>query len=154
MAYIKFTEDRREEILRAKRLGASNQTAARAGGIDPDTLRAWLQKGKDTPEGAYGDFVAAFDAAEATPNIRALEIVNKAMSDKPELAWKFLERKERGYAPPMPQAPSRANVPVVVTLSLGGAMPPVNATDIEVMDAEESPALGDGSSDRAPSDAP
>src|SRR5881394_1283637 len=114
----KFTADRKEEILRAKRLGASNLTAARAGGVDEKTLRNWLEKGEAADEGsAYREFWQAFEAAEALPVVRALEIVSKAMIDKPDLAWKFLERREVGFAPPAPQAPALAPGAVKIQLA-------------------------------------
>lgn len=118
----KFTAERIEEILRAKRLGASNNTAAAAGGVDEKTLRDWVQKGEKAPEGSpYRQFFEDFRGAVAFPNVRALEIVHQAMQAKPELAWKFLERKEPGYAPV--QTPVAPAVPVLIGLSLGHEAP-------------------------------
>lgn len=150
MGVIKFTADRKAEVLRARRLGASQQTCAAAGGISKETLRLWLERGRTSDGGNYADFAAEFDAAGAYPNVRALEIVQKAMLDKPELAWKFLQVKEPGFAPPATQLPARSGSAVVVNLSLGGRSAPTwMQNESEVIDATEVPAIGDGSSDTA-----
>ena len=125
----KFVKDRREEILRAKRLGCSDRTSARAGGVSPKTLRDWLKKGQDSEVGAYHDFFEDFEAARATPAVRAMEIVNRSWDDKPELAWKYLQVREDGFAPPVPQV-AAASGPTIINLSLADGRPA--ATTIEV----------------------
>src|SRR6185436_1898218 len=129
----KFTADRKEEILRCARLGGSNSTCAAAGGIGEATLRDWLERGANSEEGsAYRDFYEAFQAAKAVPNVRALEIVQKAMADKPDLAWKFLERREGGFAPPAPQAPAASAGPVLIQLAFVNGQPSGEGTVIDV----------------------
>ena len=53
----KFTEATRKRILDAKRIGASNPTAAAWAGIDAETLAPLAGRGKDASEGtAKRDF--------------------------------------------------------------------------------------------------
>lgn len=136
----KFTRDRREEILRAKRLGASNLTAARCGGIGESTLRDWLEKGAGADEGSpYREFWEEFEASEAVPSIHALEIVQKHMADKPDLAWKFLERREGGFAPPAPQLPASASGPVLIQLAFVNGQASGEGTVIDVPEGTAAP---------------
>ncbi len=96
-----FTEDRRDKILQALRVGASQRTAAAIAGISEGTLRDWLKKGKAAAKGTqFREFYDAAQEAEASPRLRALGIVYKEMPANPALAWKFLERKEPGFEPP------------------------------------------------------
>lgn len=139
----KFTADRRERILEALRYGSSYRTAAAYAGVDPSQLTRWLQRGRAAKEGAYSDFAAAVEKAEAEPKIRALRIVHDAMADKPDLAWKYVERRERGFAPPQPnmhQAPPQVNI----RLSLPGheGAVPVHNEVIEGEVVDEPERLG------------
>jgi hypothetical protein len=75
--------------------GGSRREAARAAGVDPATVRAWLRRGeRSTPEGRFGRFLADVRAAEAGQRLVGLE------PDRDEVAWAFqvLERE----SPPDP----------------------------------------------------
>jgi hypothetical protein len=121
----KFVAETRTKIIQALSVGASRRTAAHIAGVDEATLRRWCERGKGATEGRYAEFLTEVLKAEASPRMRALGVVYKDLPDNPMLAWKYVERKEPGYAPPMPNmAPSAA--PVVIQLSLSdGSMPPI-----------------------------
>jgi hypothetical protein len=137
----KFTADRRERILQAKRVGASNRTAARVAGISPSVLADWLKRGETgLAESNYHQFWEEFEEASAHPRERALGIIYNALPDRPDLAWKYIERREDGYAPPI-QAPAIAQVgPVNVMLSFIEATRPAVAEVIDVGTAEPTPS--------------
>jgi len=124
-ARSKFTAERRDRILEVLRVGASLRVAAAVAGVDHSTLLRWLERGKDAPEGsAYGQFYEAVRAAEAAPKVRALAIVHDQMVDNPTLAWKFIERRVDGFAPPTSPPPARwPTQPTVINLTLGDGKP-------------------------------
>jgi hypothetical protein len=96
-----FNEERRDKILQTLRMGASRRTAATVAGVDHRTLGRWIDRGKDASEGTrFRVFHDQVQEAEATARVRALSIVYNEMPDNPMLAWRFLERKEPGFAPP------------------------------------------------------
>jgi len=147
----KFTEARREQIIAVLTVGGSRKTAANVSGLSEETLRVWLKRGEDNddPESGYRQFYERVLAAEAEPLYRALGIVHKALPDKPELAWKVIERREPGYAPPVPGKTS-ATPAVQINLSLTGSAQPLPAwLEGEVIDAQEVPALSDGGGEPA-----
>lgn len=144
----KATAEAFKAILEAKRVGASDATAAAVGHIDAATLVRWKQQGQKAEPGTkFAKFLEDYQEAEAEPKLRALGVIWKAMPDKPDLAWKFIERRESGFAPPQPQAPISPAGPVVVNLSLTGGGPVPRWANAEVIDAQEVPALGDGDRD-------
>ncbi|HYU57797.1 MAG TPA: hypothetical protein VEO00_07090 [Actinomycetota bacterium] len=121
----KWSAARRRAILEILAVGGSRRTAAAAAGIDHATLLRWLDRGAtskgDTTWRRFAEDVAK---AEASPRVRALSIVHEAMPDSPMLAWRFLERREEGYAP-TPPAPPPPQGPLVIELSLNpGPVPP------------------------------
>jgi hypothetical protein len=62
----KFSERRRQRILAVLAAGGSRRTAAKVAGIDPATLRGWLQRGeRGAPGGRWATFYADVQAAEA-----------------------------------------------------------------------------------------
>jgi hypothetical protein len=140
----RFTEPVKKGILEYLRLGASRQTAAHANGIGKATLTRWVQEGETAARGsAKRKFYEAVIQAEAEGNVKALRIVRAEMENDPKLAWKYLERREPGYAPPQPHAPSTPEGPMVIQLSLsdGGrpALPePVIEGDVVDDDADGS----------------
>jgi hypothetical protein len=113
----KFTADRRQRILEALTIGAPLDVAAAIGGVERTTLQKWLQKGR-APGGPanFREFATQVDEAEAHPKARALGIIYKAMEDKPDLAWKFIERRVSGFAPPVAM-PAVTHQPVKIQLS-------------------------------------
>jgi hypothetical protein len=142
----KFTQGRCTKILRAVQVGASHETAADEGGIGAATLSRWLAEGREAPEESpRGKFYLAFREAEAHPRLRALATVYEAIPDNPNLARWFLERREPGYAPPMPHAPAAPTGPVVIQLSLSDGRPlALSDTVIEVAyEQDEVPSLPD-----------
>lgn len=149
----KFTAERRTRILEALRIGASHQTAAALAGISEATLRSWLARGRDgESEGRWAEFYQEVLAAEAHPRDRALAVIYREIPDNPTLAWKFIERKEPGYAPPMnhPAAPQQ---PVRINLTLAGGAP-IPETVIEVADAQDETTGSGGELVALPAPAP
>lgn len=131
----KFTEPVKKRILEYLRLGASRQTAAHASGVNKGTLTRWMQDGETSARGsAKRKFYEDVLGAESEGNIKALRIVSLEMENDPKLAWRYLERREPGYAPPMPQSPSVPIGPVVVQLAFSGRKP--LALESEVIEAE------------------
>jgi hypothetical protein len=141
----KFTADRRKLLIEGAELGLSRQSNSIHAGIEDATLRRWLERGRIAPEGsAFKRFREEFLAAEVAPRKKALAIVSEAWPDKPDLAWKFIERREPGYAPPMPNAPVHQG-PVVIELKLAGGQPlAMAAADIIEGEVIE---LADGAAD-------
>jgi hypothetical protein len=70
--------------------------------VGESTLRDWPNRGKAQEVGPHAEFYRDWLEATSEPNARAMAIVYDAMKDRPELAWKFIERRERGFAPPTP----------------------------------------------------
>jgi hypothetical protein len=140
----KFTEPIKKSILSYLELGASRQTAAHASGIGKATLTRWFQEGEKAAVGsAKKRFYEAVLEAESKGSVKALRIVSTEMENDPKLAWKYLERKEPGYAPPMPSVPA-AQTPVLIQLSLadGGrpALPSVIEGEVDESDSGSLPA--------------
>ena len=91
----KFTAEARTAILEALAIGASRRTAAHLAKIGEATLRRWMADGAKASEGSrYRQFHDEVLAAEAAPLVRALGIIYRELPDKPDLAWKFIERRE------------------------------------------------------------
>jgi transposase-like protein len=132
----KFTEDRKQRVLEALRIGASHQTAAAIAGIDAATLTRWLQRGRAARSGAFREFVQAVEAAEAEPKMRALAVVYEELPNRPELAWKFIERRERGYAPPIANTSPPNAGPVVIQLRLSDGGEPALTRRADVIEVE------------------
>ncbi len=125
----KFTKDRITTILKIAQVGGSRRTQAHAAGIDEKTLSDLRSR----PEQKYRDFRTQLLEAEAHPVARMLGIVYKAAEDKPELAWKFLERREHGFEPPISAPQPLPTGPVVIQLSLSDGAPlSLTDTTIEV----------------------
>lgn len=114
----KFTAEAKKRILEAKRVGASNKTAALVAGIDPATLRDWLKRGKDGPkDSAFAKFAEEFEQQAAHPKERALGIIYNALPDRPDLAWKYVERMEPGYEAPIAAPAAAVAGPINIMLS-------------------------------------
>lgn len=150
-AKSKFTKPARDKILEVKKVGGPDTLACQVAGIDRETLRRWLAKGRDAGSGAYHDFARAYDLATAHPQVRALTLLQGKLEDSDNLLLKYIERQIDTYAPPM-NVPAAINTgPTVITLQFASGQP-VNPSwlDAEVIDAPQSPALGAGSSDPDP----
>jgi hypothetical protein len=138
----KFTAETRQKILQALQVGASRTTSAHIAGVDEAQVRRWIAKGKDAAPGTrFREFYEAVIAAEASPRMRALGIIYKEMPDRPDLAWKYIERREPGYAPPMPSMPPPSQGPVIIQLALadGGRLqlPSADVIEGEVVDEQD-----------------
>jgi hypothetical protein len=120
----KFTEETRTKLLEVLAIGASRRTACAVAGVDPATLRRWLARGATASEGSrWREFAVDLGKAEASGRIRALRIVHDALPDRPDLAWKFIERREEGYARPlMPEPPA---MPTIIQLEFADARWPL-----------------------------
>jgi hypothetical protein len=141
-ARSKFTQATRQRVLEAKRIGASDRTAAHIAGIDHSTLGRWLARGRGAGEGSsYRALHDEFRAAEAEPRLRALAIVHEQMPDNPSLAWKFIERKEEGFQPPAPVHPLPPWPPTMtIQLTLDGKpLPEWSAPEAITIDLPEDP---------------
>jgi transposase len=77
----KLTDEVRERVARAVRLGASYEHAALAGGIDYSTLRRWLLKGERARSGPSRQFCEALKSAEGTAVVMWLAWIEQAASD-------------------------------------------------------------------------
>ena len=100
----KFTTERRARIVERLSAGASRRTAAAAVGIDHVTLLRWLRRGETAhPEGRWAEFLRDVREAEARPKMRALASAYRGMADDPDLALRYLERSEPGFALPEPE---------------------------------------------------
>lgn len=108
----KFTAEHRRVVLELLKAGSSRRAAAAVAGIGHQTLLRWLKRGAEAPAGSrWAQFYLDVMQAEAEPRIRALGIVYNAIEDRPDLAWKFIERRVDGFAPrtsdalPPPESP-------------------------------------------------
>lgn len=95
----KFTRARRELILELVSAGVSRRKAAIAAEISPSTLTKWLRRGEHSryAESSYKRFYQAVLEAEVHPTIRALKTEQERMLEDPDLAWRFIERREPEY---------------------------------------------------------
>ena len=135
----KFTAENRQKVIEALMVGASRNEAARIAKIGPTTLKRWLEEAKSASDGtAKAKFRDDVEEAEAHPKMRALGVVYRALEDRPDLAWKFIERRVDGYQPPV-QAPAMAMAgPVNITLSFNEVAMPALSEVIDVRAAEPS----------------
>lgn len=89
----KLNDDRRDRIIRAVRAGNYREAAARAAGIAPSTLYAWLERGAAEETGPYYEFSEALQRAEAEAEVFAVATIRKAMPDDWRAAVTYLERR-------------------------------------------------------------
>jgi hypothetical protein len=141
----KFTEPTKKRILEYLALGASRQTAAHAAGTSKQSLSRWMVEGEKAAQGsAKKRFYEDVLEAESQGSVKALRIVSTEMENDPKLAWKYLERREPGYAPPMPSAPAAMASPVLIQLSLSDgsrpALPSVIEGEVDESDSGSLPA--------------
>jgi hypothetical protein len=119
----KFTVERKARILELLKAGASRRNADAAARSAEATHRDWLKRGKTgSPQGRWREFYEQVVEAEAHPRMRALGIVYREMENRPDLAWKFIERREPGFGP-MPVTPVDPTGPIVVQLSFSKRSP-------------------------------
>jgi hypothetical protein len=115
----KFIGARREKILEILAAGGSRRAAAAAAGIDHATLSRWLERGrKGAVGGSWRTFLEAVERAEGDPHLLALKRDYDLWEERPELAWKFLERQQ------ILEPPSQPEGPVTIHLTFPGREPP------------------------------
>lgn len=139
----KFTAEVQAKVLEAAQVGASQRTQAAYAGISHGTLQRWLEQGKTATEGSrFAEFAKAHAEAEAHPRMRALGVVYRDLPDNAALAWKFIERREPGYAPPLPNMTATQTGPVIIQLALADGRTPVlpgaEVIEGEVVDEQDS----------------
>jgi hypothetical protein len=135
----KFTDGNRKKILEALQVGASRRTAAAVARIGEATLRRWMEEGREAKEGSrFHKFYKDVLEAEAHPRMRALGVIYNEM-DNPGIAWKFIERREPGFAPPMPSVPTGPAAPVMIQLSFhdGEALAAVQVIEGEFVEQDQ-----------------
>lgn len=132
----KFTVETRQKIIQALSVGASRNTAAHIAKVDEAQIRRWIAKGKESEAGTrYREFYEQVLEAEASPRMRALGIIYRELPDRPDLAWKYVERREPGYAPPMPAMMPQPAGPVIVQLAFSNRSP-LQLAAAEVIEGE------------------
>jgi hypothetical protein len=75
---LKFNEERAGKIVEYLRAGCTRKAAAEAVGVEYETLRLWLTRGRREQSGDYFAFLAAVTRAEAEVEARYTLIINKA----------------------------------------------------------------------------
>lgn len=69
---MKFTAATAGDLVGRLRAGVSIADAARGAGLSERTVETWLRKGRQDPDGRYGDFARRADAARAEAAERPL----------------------------------------------------------------------------------
>ena len=93
----KLTPERSRAITGALRAGATREMAARAAGIHPGTLFAWLAKGRAASRGSYYEFHEAVKKAEARNGLEHLVVVRQAAKDGSWQAAAWMLERRHGY---------------------------------------------------------
>jgi transposase-like protein len=98
----KFRAAARTRIIEILVAGGSRAAAARAAGVDPATLHRWVEKGRNgDPEGRwrmFSDLVELAESRQQPPVLVGLSAQEQQWAAHPDLAWKFLEQHEPGFA--------------------------------------------------------
>jgi transposase-like protein len=91
----KLTEGVAEAIIESVRNGNYMDTAARAAGIHPDTLRNWRARGEEGGQrnALYVEFFGALTRAEAEAEERAVKALGDAFTDDWRAASEYLRRR-------------------------------------------------------------
>lgn len=158
---MKFNEVVKQRVLAGAAVGMSTKSCAELAGVTDMTVYRWLERGErelkewdgESDLGAYGQFYADFRAIQAGTRQRALQIVHREMENKPELAWKYIERREKGFEPPAPAAPERQTGPVTIQLTLHGGAPVGALEPSTVIDVTEGSDGSDGHEPASATDA-
>ena len=93
----KLTPERSRAITGALRAGATREMAARAAGIHPGTLFAWLAKGREAHRGMYHQFHESVKKAEAHNGLEHLVVVRQAAKDGSWQASAWMLERRHGY---------------------------------------------------------
>src|SRR5262245_33589592 len=89
----KLDDATQARILEALRAGNSRKTAARYGGITPQTFCTWFRKGRKAKAGKFHFFHHEVLQAETHAIVRNVAIVQKAAQDDWKAACWWLARK-------------------------------------------------------------
>jgi hypothetical protein len=137
----KFTADRRKRILELLSVGPAAAPPPRCPASTTPRFSDGSGGAREASERSrWEQFYRDVLQAEAHPKIWALQIVQREMPDNPSLAWRSLERREPGFAPPVRDiAPPNHSGPVSIRVTSGGKSGPLPEPAIEdkvVEDAE------------------
>lgn len=89
----KLTPELHTAIIAMLEKGNYRQVAARYVGINPSTLRDWVQQGKNKPQGEYGAFAAAVIEAEGKAEKSLVDRLYDLAQSDGDLILKILERR-------------------------------------------------------------
>jgi len=89
---IEITPELQELIVGALKTGNYLETAAALAGINPDTLREWIKKGK-RGDPRYAELAEKITQAIATSEARDLAVIGKAANEYWQAAAWRLERR-------------------------------------------------------------
>ena len=91
----KLTKKVQEAIVESVRNGNYIETAARAAGIHPDTLRNWRARGEEGGQrnALYVEFLGVLTRAEAEAEERAVKALGDAFSDDWRAASEYLRHR-------------------------------------------------------------
>jgi hypothetical protein len=101
-----FNTQTTSQIVESIRIGNYKSTAAQLSGISYRTLTNWLKKGREEPEGIYGQFY--LDVLKAEAEFEANAVSELTMSGNPKYLLEVLSRR----SPEKWSATSRVNVQV------------------------------------------
>lgn len=92
-------EDVKDALIAAVRDGATVDEATRSVGVNVNTARSWLAKGRKDPQGRYGRFASEVDALR---NLRRLPSRSELQAmTRDELEGLLAERVRAGSVPAM-----------------------------------------------------
>ncbi len=86
----KITKGRITRIAAAVRRGLPRAVCASAGGINRETLRRWLNAGRNGSTGLMAELVTAVESAEADLFERVMKSVERGIEKDPWLALRYL----------------------------------------------------------------
>src|SRR4051812_16727640 len=89
----KITPELVAQLVKAVRAGNFREPAARSCGVSVRTLRNWLARGKQFPEGLYGELLHGLMEADAAAELEMIRRVRSAAKDDAKHAEWWLERK-------------------------------------------------------------
>jgi hypothetical protein len=142
-----FTEERRERILQALRVGNFRTTAARYAGVSDSVFYEWIGQGReDRASGIrsdYADFVDAVERAEATAEATLVANVMAAAPKAPQAALQMLSMRfrDRWGAVQKVEVSGPGGGPVAISPVLGQIPDAVLDERIKALEQEMAPRL-------------
>lgn len=117
---MKLTAELQQRVVDALRSGCHIDVAARYAGIGKTTYYRWLALGREQPDGAYGEFLAAIEQAEAESEVQSLATLRRAFAQRPDMILAYLARRHperwgrKAHRPDVQAAgPSSADAPAL-----------------------------------------